>query len=260
MTTLDTFSTLVRASNARAKDLLLAPGARDDAGDTAQMGWANRPQAVRTIHKNWQALLGLYHEELDTLREDWALETFGRSHMRGNYRPSRDPGPDFGRWFPQRIKESMVGGAVYRRLYRLRYGLAASEDVVNRPFWVVNWRSLQRKYMERKKIIDEKYTRLLGIRVLTGQWRDQSRFFPVHPADLLWGGWPEYYPGQNILQVRTRLGTSPPDYDWHYKIEVLGRDGKFFCDCGYKLRGRGCREAVERWKGFGFTILNPKRT
>lgn len=115
------------------------------------------------IHPEWKKALDQYREELDRLREDWALEVFSQ--------PMRIPG-SFRRTKKLDAMQKAVFGLPWyapRNLFTKTYGamvrvssywdIHLMKRIYDRP-WLDPRRQL---YLRRKKEIDRKYCRLLGM-------------------------------------------------------------------------------------------------
>lgn len=108
------------------------------------------------VHPEWKAALDQYHEELDRLREDWALEVCGR-HMQIMiyFYHQRDP---YGRLrtMPLTLRHTAIPIREYWQ-WRIRKRML--------PLW---WGSLRRHYRARLLSIHKKYHHFLGIRFVLG--------------------------------------------------------------------------------------------
>ena len=114
------------------------------------------------IHPEWKALLDQYHRELDSLREDWALEVLGRyAHIRTYFRHRERLGSARERaqtlpWYMPTF--------LYLLMARMRDELSwdwefrVKERIL--PLW---WGPLKWDYNIRKIRIDNKYDKLLGV-------------------------------------------------------------------------------------------------
>lgn len=114
------------------------------------------------IHPEWKALLDQYYRELDSLREDWALEVLGRyTQIRTNFghrenveglRMSVQSKP----WYIPCFLVVEIGRKTHflSRCWKFRI----EEKIL--PLW---WRPLKCRYSIRLDKIDQKYCKLLGI-------------------------------------------------------------------------------------------------
>jgi len=108
--------------------------------------------------------LAAYHHELDILREDWALEMFGRWHLL-KIRNRRHNACTHGVALLTGLKQAVLGEKMQRETFAI-LGTKGSDgtDLVGPD----SWRGLRRRYERRKSQIEEKYAGLLGMRPVWG--------------------------------------------------------------------------------------------
>lgn len=80
-----------------------------------------------------------------------------------------------------------------------------------------------------------------------------SRYFPTKAQELLFS-WPPFYPGQENLQVKVRLISTPPDYKWKLRIIMTGRDGKILYTAIQDQSESFLPKVVDVWREVGFQI------
>lgn len=99
------------------------------------------PTSAEAITTTWERSLAAYHHELDILREDWALEMFGRWHLL-KIRNRRHNACTHGVALLTRLKHAVLGEKMQRGTFAI-LGTKGSDgtDLVGPD----SWRGLQRR-------------------------------------------------------------------------------------------------------------------
>lgn len=117
------------------------------------------------ISPEWKAALDAYHDELDRLREDWALDVCGRiTQEMNNFAGRRNPeGCKMGlQTLPWYIPKSW-----FTKTYCITSGLRRYlEFRVKEPIYPNSWKFLRQVYVYRMKDINYKYYNRIGIKRL----------------------------------------------------------------------------------------------
>lgn len=111
------------------------------------------------IHPEWKAALDQYHEELDRLREDWALEIFGRHyHVLANF---RHVGPHTEYSFALQTKPWYIPEPIFRKAFDIAlFSSRHLEFTIKEAIWPLSWKPLLQHYTRRLQEIERKYSGL----------------------------------------------------------------------------------------------------